>query len=163
MKRIFLLAVALIAFQAVQAQGFSLGFSGGFLTELDGIGGTADAVYEITEKWSAASDFTYAVAEESGVRSKWSIVSLNVRFKVYDEFYLLGGGQYLSVNVKELGLGGGNPISSGRILSGNDFGANAGAGYIYNVMDNVNIFAEVRSVFMDNSYVHARLGVLFDL
>jgi len=87
---------------------------------------------------------------------------LNARYKVYDEFYVLAGGQYLSINSEELGLGGGNPLGSGIQISSTEFGANIGGGYKYNILDNVNVFTEVKYVAIETGYVHGRLGLQFD-
>jgi len=163
MKNFFFLVITLLSLYGAQAQGFGIGLSGGYLSELDGFGGSLDLIYELDEKWGVNSTFTFATADETGVRSKWTILDLNARYKVYDEFYLLAGGEYISINIKELGLGGGNPIGGSSEVEDSDFGINAGTGYKYNIADNVNIFAEVKYVFLDQGYVHGKLGVLFDL
>lgn len=162
MKKIIFFVTTLLSIYGVQAQGFGVGISGGYLTELEGFGGSVDLIYEIDEKWGASSTFTYAVEDKGGERWKWSIVDLNGRYKVIEELYLLVGGEYRSVNVKELGLGGGNPLSTERTREGSDFGLNLGTGYIYNIADNVNVFAEVKYVIMELGYLHARLGLIFD-
>ena len=162
MKKIIFIAIALLGINGVQAQGFGMGISGGYLSELEGFGGSVDLISEIDEKWGVAATFTYAVADKDGIRSKWTIVDLNGRYKVIEELYLLAGGEYLSVNLKELGLGGGDPLSAERSLKGSEFGVNVGTGYIYNIADNVNVFAEVKYVIMELGYLHARLGLIFD-
>jgi hypothetical protein len=162
MKKIIFITISLLSVYSLQAQGFGAGISGGYLSELEGFGGSADLIYDVDEKWGASTTFTYAVADKDGVRSKWTIVDLNGRYKVIDELYLLAGGQYLSVNLKELGLGGGDPLSTERTITGSEFGVNTGTGYKYNIADNVNVFAEVKYVFMDLGYLHARLGLIFD-
>ncbi|MEL6812370.1 MAG: outer membrane beta-barrel protein [Bacteroidota bacterium] len=163
MKKLFFLAITLFSLYGVQAQGFGIGLSGGYLSELDGFGGSLDLIYELDEKWGVNGTFTFATADETGFRTKWTILDLNARYKVYDEFYLLAGGEYISANIRELGLGGGNPIGGGAETDTSDFGINAGTGYKYNLADNVNIFAEVKYVFLDQGYVHGKLGILFDL
>ena len=162
MKKIIFFAILFLSIYGVQAQTFGAGISGGYLTELEGFGGSVDLVSEITEKWGVSAVFTYAVADKSGIRSKWTVVDFNGRYKVIDELYLLVGGEYLYVNLKELGLGGGDPLSSERTIKGSDFGLNLGTGYIYNIADNVNVFTEVKYVIMDLGYLHARLGLIFD-
>lgn len=89
-------------------------------------------------------------------------MDLNAWYKVIDEFYLLAGGQYLSINIKELGLGGGNPLAGGVVAETDEFGFQAGTGYVYNLVDNVNIFAEVRYAFVETGYVHGKLGLRFN-
>lgn len=162
MKKIIILAITFLSIYSVQAQGFGAGISGGYLTEIEGFGGSVDLISEINEKWGVSATFTYAVADKDGIRSKWTVVDVNGRFKVIEELYLLAGGEYLSVNLKELGLGGGDPISTERSIKGSDFGVNVGTGYIYNIADNVNVFAEVKYVIMELGYLHARLGLIFD-
>ncbi|RLD26102.1 MAG: hypothetical protein DRI70_06100 [Bacteroidetes bacterium] len=162
MKKIIFLAIVLLSIYGVKAQEFGAGISGGYLSELEGFGGSVDLISEITEKWGVSATFTYAVADKSGVRSKWSIIDLNGRYKVIEELYLLVGGEYNSVNVKKLGLGGGDPLSTEITIKGSDFGVNVGTGYIYNIADNVNVFAEVKYVISDLGYLHARLGLIFD-
>ncbi len=162
MKKLFFFTIALISIYGIRAQEFGAGISGGYLTELEGFGGSVDLISEITEKWGVSATFTYAVADKSGIRSKWSIIDLNGRYKVIEELYLLVGGEYISVNLKELGLGGGDPLSTERTIKGSDFGVNVGTGYIYNIADNVNVFTEVKYVIMDLGYLHARLGLIFD-
>jgi opacity protein-like surface antigen len=162
MKKLFFFIITLLSIYGIRAQEFGAGISGGYLSELDGFGGSVDLISEITEKWGVSATFTYAVSDESGIRSKWTVVDVNGRYKVIEELYLLAGGEYLSVNIKELGLGGGDPLSTERTIKGSDFGVNLGTGYIYNIADNVNVFAEVKYVIMELGYVHARLGLIFD-
>ncbi|MEM7186857.1 MAG: outer membrane beta-barrel protein [Bacteroidota bacterium] len=163
MRKIYVFAIALLCSIGLSAQDFGIGVSGSYLTELEGFGGTAELIYNIDENWGASTSFTYAVADAENIRSKWSIVDLNARYNVIDGFYVLAGGQYLSVNLRELGLGGGNPVSTERTLSESEFGFQAGAGYIYNLADNVNLFAEIRYASVNTGYVHGKLGILFDL
>ena len=110
-----------------------------------------------------STNATFSQADNQSLRQKWWILDLNLRYKVYDEWYVFGGGEYLSETFKELGLGGGNPIG-GDIADENSsyFGANIGTGYKYNLMDNVNLFADVKYVAIENSYFHTRLGIQFD-
>ncbi len=162
MKKIIFFAIVFLSIYGVQAQGFGAGISGGYLTELEGFGASVDLISEIDEKWGVSATFTYAVADKSGVRSKWSIVDLNGRYKVIEELYLLVGGEYLYVNLRQLGLGGGDPLSQGLTKKVSDFGLNLGTGYIYNIADNVNVFTEVKYVIMELGYLHARLGLIFD-
>ncbi len=160
-KYLFVLAVLLGGY-SVSAQGFGAAISGGYLSEIDGFGGTADLIYSIDEKWSVASDVTYSVADSGPTRNKWFIVDLNAQYKVYDEAYVLGGGEYLSMTLKSGGLGAGS-IGTEFETTNNEFGFNAGAGYRYKIIDNVSVFTEVKYVFVDPSgYFHARLGLHFD-
>ena len=161
MKKLSLLLFLFVATNAF-SQGVSLGISGGYLTELDGFGGSADVIYNINEKFAVATNATFAAADEKNFRNKWFIVDLNGHYKVIEEFYLLAGGEYLNVTIKDLGLGGGG-IGPGGEQSGDEFGVNVGAGYKYNILDNVNVVAEAKYVILDVSYFHARLGLQFDL
>jgi len=162
MKKLFFFAFTILSFAGLHAQGFGVGLSGGYLSELDGIGGSFDLIYEIDEQWGASSSFTFAAAEDTGIRAKWSIVDLNVRFKAIDELYLFGGGQYWSSNIEELGLGGGNPVGGGRMLDDSEFGVQVGTGYVYNLIDNVNIFGEVKYAAVNTGYFHGKLGLRFN-
>ena len=162
MKKIIFFVTTLLSIYGVQAQGFGVGISGGYLTELEGFGGSVDLISEISEKWGVSATFTYAVKDKGGIRSKWTAVDFNGRYKVIEELYLLVGGEYLYVNLRQLGLGGGNPISTEITIKGSEFGLNLGTGYIYNIADNVNVFTEVKYVIMELGYLHARLGLIFD-
>lgn len=163
MKRILLVIVLAISAPSAIAQGFGLGISGGYLSEIDGFGGSADLIYEVNEKFGVSTNATFSQAENKSLRRKWWILDLNLRYKVYDEWYVFGGGEYLSETFKDTGLGGGNPIG-GDVPDENSsyFGANIGTGYKYNLMDNVNLFADVKYVAIENSYFHTRLGIQFD-
>ncbi len=161
MKKIVFLFVFLFTSAMIYAQGFGAGISGGYLTELDGFGGSADLIYEFDEHWGVSTTFTFAVSEEGSLRNKWTALDLNARYKVFDELYLLAGGEYLSITLKDNGLGGGS-IGGSFEVSDSEFGVNVGAGYKYNIVDNVNIFAEVKYVAVETGYIHSRLGLLFD-
>lgn len=164
-KNIVILLFVLFGVTAY-SQGFGGAISAGYLSELDGAGGSADLIYEFNEKWGVSTDFTFAASETKAVRNKWTILNLNARYKVYDEFYFLGGGQWLNVTLKGKGLSDGNPLGEEFETSEDGVGFNVGAGYKYNLADNVNIFADVKYVGIDvgelSGYVHARLGLHFD-
>jgi hypothetical protein len=159
-KLLFILAFCISAFSA-NAQGFGVGISGGYLSELDGIGASGDLIYDLDEHWGIATNATFAVAEGDANRAKWFAVDLNAHYKVYKQLYLLAGGEYLNITIKQLGLGGGS-IGQESKASNGDFGINVGSGYKYNLIDNVNIFAEAKYVIIDTGYFHARLGLQFD-
>lgn len=145
------------------AQGFGAAISGGYLSEIEGFGATADLIYEIDEKWGVSTDATYSVADAGSTRAKWFIIDLNGRYKVYDEAYILAGGEYLNITLKQGGLGLGAVTTTEFETSNGEFGFNAGAGYKYNIIDNVNVFTEVKYVIIDPAgYFHARLGLQFD-
>ncbi|MBL4663499.1 MAG: hypothetical protein JKY22_08090, partial [Flavobacteriaceae bacterium] len=46
MKKIYFLAFTFFAIYGVQAQGFGIGVGAGYLSELEGFGGSADLIYE---------------------------------------------------------------------------------------------------------------------
>ena len=161
MKKIILASVLLISSYCVNAQGFKAAISAGYLSEIEAPGYSGDFIYEFSEKWGVSTNATFSVKEGDGVRDKWFALDLNARYKVYDQLYLLAGGQSLSVTVKQLGLGGGT-INSESSITESFFGANLGTGYTYNLVDNINLFAEVKYVFIDQAYLHARAGILFD-
>lgn len=156
------MAITLLGFTALHAQGFGIGISGGYLSEIDGVGGTADLIYELDEKWGVSTSYTFATKDDTGVRAKWNIIDVNARYVVIDEFYLLAGGQYLDISLKQLSLGGGNPVGGSQFSDASEYGANAGVGYKYNLVDNVNLFAEVKYAFVDMGYVHGKFGMRFD-
>ncbi len=159
-KLLFVLAIVLSVHTA-RSQGFGASISGGYLSEIEAFGASADLIYDITEKWGVSTNGTFAVADAGSLRTKWFAIDLNARYKVYDEFYVLGGGEYLNITLKEGGLGGGT-IEQESEISNSEFGVNAGAGYKYNIIDNVNVFAEAKYVILDAAYFHARLGLQFD-
>jgi len=166
MKKHIVFLLFVLAGVTSQAQGFGGAISAGYLTELDGAGGSADLIYEFNEKWGVSTDFTFAAADSNIVRNKWTILNLNARYKVYDEFYLFAGGQWLNVNLKGKGLSDGNPLGEEFETSEDGVGFNLGTGYKYNLADNVNVFADVKYVAIDvaelSGYIHARLGLHFD-
>jgi hypothetical protein len=161
MKKFLFAAFALMGAYSATSQTFGLGVSGGYLTEIESIGVSGDVVYEFNDSFGIATTATFTFTEESGVRTKWFALDLNGRYKLVEELYVLAGGQYLDVTVKQLGLGGG-VIGDASTSSDSEFGINAGAGYKYNLVDNVNLFTEVKYVFLDAGYLHARLGLQFD-
>ena len=56
-------------------------------------------------------------------------------------------------------------------MKDSNFGANIGAGYIYHLLSNVNIFAEIKYTLLavesvpvaSSGYMQARIGMVFDL
>ena len=159
-KVIFILAVMCGTF-AAKSQEFGAAIHAGYLTEIGASGAGGDLTYEFNEKFGLTASGTFAVAEEKSIRNKWFALDLNGRYNIVDMWYVLAGGEYLSVTVKTLGLGGGS-IGEESSVSGSEFGANLGTGYRYNLMDNVNLFAEVKYVVLEAGYVHARAGIHFD-
>jgi len=162
MKKLLLTICLITVAQLSFAQGFGAAISGGYLTEIDSFGASGDLIYEFNEKWGVGTTITYSVAEEGSIRTKWLALDLNARYKVIDELYVLAGGEFLDIKYKSQGLGGGDPLDPDVTLDATEFGANIGTGYKYNLIDNVNVFAEVKYVLMDQGYVHARLGLHFD-
>ena len=162
MKKLLLVLTVLLSTYSLTAQGFGAAISGGYLSEIEGFGASADLIYEIDEKWGVSTNATYSVADAGSIRAKWFAVDLNGRYKVYDEAYVLAGGEYLNITLKQGGLGVGSIMSESETSNG-EFGINAGAGYKYNIIDNVNVFTEVKYVIIDPAgYFHARLGLQFD-
>lgn len=161
MKNILSILLIFCGAFSMSAQGFGAAISGGYLSELDGFGASGDLIYELDEHWGVSTNATFAVADAKETRAKWFAIDLNGRYKVYDELYLLAGGEYLNITLKTLGLGGGS-IGQESKVSNADFGINVGTGYKYNIIDNVNVFAEAKYVIIDTGYFHARLGLSFD-
>ena len=97
-------------------------------------------------------------------------MDLNARYKVYDAFYMLAGGQYLYQTLVEKTYIGGFESGEQTIKISN-FGANIGAGYVYHLLSNANVFAEIKYTILANesepvessSYMQARIGLVFDL
>ena len=168
MKRILIIAMFLVGMASVNAQGFKAGIAGGYITELEGIGVSADLIYELNEKWGISNTTTFTVIEDNNIRTKWLALDLNGRYKIVDELYAIAGVEMLSLaykNASDFGI----LTGSGNIPpSSTEFGGNLGAGYKYNLIDNINIFGEVKYTFIDNvvlassGYIHGRLGLLFD-
>lgn len=166
MKRIVLILSLIAGIYATNAQGIKAGFGAGYLTEFETFAGSVDLIYDITEKIGVGTTAGFGVAESNfskDVRNTIFFVDINGRYKVYKELYVLAGGQYLSNSFSEKG---GNILPIGDVIPENtsDIGANIGSGYIYNIIDNVNVFGEVKYTFIqDNGYLHARVGLLFNL
>ena len=178
MKKSLLLLCLLAGFSFTQAQeqynvakGFRAGFGAGYLSEIESIGGSVDLIYQIDQKWGIANTTLFTVNElPNKERLKWFTSDLNTRYKVYDEFYLLAGGQFLFQTLIEKTYIGG--FESGeQVVQNSNFGANIGAGYIYHLLSNVNVFAEIKYTILANEsepvessgYMQARIGMVFDL
>ena len=97
-------------------------------------------------------------------------MDLNARYKVYDAFYMLAGGQFLYQTLVEKTYIDGFESGEQTIKSSN-FGANIGAGYIYHLLSNANVFVELKYTLLadesapvqSSSYMQARIGLVFDL
>ena len=160
MKKLLLLLTITFFCYTSYAQEFGAAIHAGYLTEIDAIGAGGDLTYEFTDKIGVTASGTFAAAEGTGIRNKWLALDLNGRYNVIDKLYVLAGGEYLSITVKGLGLGGG-VIADESTTTDGEFGVNLGTGYRYNIVDNVNIFAEVKYVVLEAGYVHARAGLHF--
>ncbi|HBR53761.1 MAG TPA: hypothetical protein EYN07_05990 [Flavobacteriaceae bacterium] len=160
MKKILLTLAIVLSAYISQAQEFGAAIHAGYLTEIDAIGAGADLTYDFNEKWGLTASGTFASAEGGGIRNKWFALDLNGRYNVIDKLYVLAGGEYLSLTVKNLGIGGG-VIGDESSVTDTEFGINLGTGYRYNIVDNVSVFAEVKYVVLEAGYVHARAGLHF--
>ena len=178
MKKLLLLLCFFAGFTVIQAQeqyndskGFRAGFAAGFLSEIESVGGSVDLIYQLDQKWSIANTTLFTVSElPSKERLKWFSMDLNARYKVYDAFYMLAGGQFLYQTLVEKTYIGGFESGEHTIKISN-FGANIGAGYVYHLLSNANVFAEIKYTILANesvpvessSYMQARIGLVFDL
>ena len=178
MKKLLLLLCFFAGFTVIQAQeqynyskGFRAGFAAGYLSEIESVGGSVDLIYQLDQKWSIANTTLFTVSElPSKERLKWFSIDMNARYKVYDAFYMLAGGQFLFQTLIEKTYIGGFESGEQTIQSSN-FGANIGAGYIYHLLSNVNVFAEIKYTMLTNEsvpvessgYMQARIGMVFDL
>jgi len=162
MKKILVLAaIILTAFQIkAQTQEFGIAAHAGYLTEIDAIGAGVDFNFDFNEKWGIATATVFSAKDDNAVRNKWFAVDLNARYYVVNKLYVFTGGEYLSLTVKGLGLGAGS-LNTETTVKDSEFGINLGTGYRYNLIDNVNLFAEVKYVVLDAGYVHAKAGVHF--
>ena len=103
MKKLLLLLCFFAGFSITQAQeqnfddvGFKAGFAAGYLSEIESFGGSVDLIYQLNDKWSIGNTNMFSVGGLPGTdRLSWFTLDLNTRYKVYDEFYILVGGQYL--------------------------------------------------------------------
>lgn len=169
MKKIILLAAIILtslqmqAQEQAQAQGqeFGIAAHAGYLTEIDAIGAGLDLNYDFNEKWGVSTATVFSVSDDNGIRNKWFAVDVNARYYVVDKLYAFAGGEYLSATVKSLGLGAGVFLDDESTTNTSDFGINLGTGYRYNLVDNINLFAEVKYVVIEEGYVHAKLGIHF--
>ena len=178
MKKLLLLLFIFGGFSMLQAQekyndtkGFRAGFAAGYLLEIESIGGSIDLIYQIDNKWSIANTNLFTVNElPNKERLKWFTSDLNARYNVFDEFYVLAGGQFLNQTLIAKTYIGGFESGEQTIGSAN-FGANIGAGYIYHLLSNANVFVELKYTLLANeseplqssSYLQARIGMVFDL
>lgn len=175
MKKSLLLLCLLVGFSFIQAQeqnsddaGFRAGFAVGYLSEIQSIGGSVDLIYQLNDKWSIGNTNMFSVGGLPGTdRLSWFTLDLNTRYKVYDEFYILVGGQYLfeEKTIKD------DTFLENKKIRDQNFGANIGAGYIYHLLSNVNVFAEIKYTILANEsvpvessgFMQARIGMVFDL
>ena len=178
MKKLLLLLCFFAGFSFIQAQdqyndsdGFKAGFAAGYLSEIESFGGSVDLIYQLNDKWSIGNTNMFTVSElPSKERLKWFTMDLNARYKVYDAFYMLAGGQFLYQTLMEKNGVGGYETDS-QVVQSSNFGANIGAGYIYHLLSNANVFIEIKYTMLSNkskpiessSYMQARIGLVFDL
>jgi len=178
MKKLLLLLCFFAGFSVIQAQdqyndskGFKAGFAAGYLSEIESFGGSVDLIYQLDQKWSIANTTLFTVSElPSKERLKWFSMDLNARYNVYDKFYMLAGGQFLYQTFIEKVLVGGF-VSGEQAIKSSNFGANIGAGYVYHLLSNANVFAEIKYTILANesepvessAYMQARIGLVFDL
>jgi outer membrane immunogenic protein len=161
MKKLLLLVITLISFQFVNAQGFGVSISAGYLSEIDNAGYSADLLYHFNEKLGIATNATLAITELREDKLTWFATDLNAHYKIFDEVYVLAGGEYLSSTYTDRSAIGGFVFGESKTTT-TDFGFNLGGGYKYNLVDNVNLFTEMKYVIIETGYFHARLGVQFD-
>jgi hypothetical protein len=168
MKKVLVLLCLLVGFAVTQAQGFKAGFGVGYVSEIESIAGSIDLIYELNEKWGVSNTTMFTVNElPNNNRLKWLAFDLNARYKVYKEFYVLAGGQFMSESLLEKQFIGGF-VSGETTVNNAEFGGNIGAGYKYHLISNVNIFAEIKYTLINSEpvnssgYVHGRLGMVFD-
>lgn len=175
MKKLLLLLCFFAGFSITQAQeqnfddvGFKAGFAAGYLSEIESFGGSVDLIYQLNDKWSIGNTNMFSVGGLPGTdRLSWFTLDLNTRYKVYDEFYILVGGQYLfeEKTIKD------NTYRENEKIRDQNFGANIGAGYIYHLLSNANVFVELKYTLLadeslpveSSSYMQVRIGLVFDL
>ena len=178
MKNFLLLFCFFVGFSTIQAQqqynvskGFGACFAASYLSEIDAVGGSVDLLYKFNEKWSIANTNLFTVSKlPSEERLKWFSMDINARYNVYDTFYMLAGGQFLYETFIEKVLVGGF-VSGEQAIRSSNFGANIGGGYIYHLLNNANIFVEVKYTILaeeskplkSSGYMQARIGMVFDL
>lgn len=160
MKNIVLLLIVLSTVFTTKAQEFGTAIHVGYLTEIDAIGFGADLTYDINDTWGVATNATFAFSEVGEDNLNWIGLDLNAHYTFFDELYALAGGEYLSQTFKDKSTVGGFTLGEDKITT-SDFGVNVGAGYRYNLVDNVSLFAEVKYVILEAGYVHARVGMHF--
>ena len=176
MKKLLLLFCFFLSLSAIQAQeqynitkGFRAGFAAGYLSEIDAVGGSVDLIYQLNEKWSIANTNTFTLGSLSeDDRLSWLTLDFNLRYIVYDQFYSLIGGLYTFETKTEKEFGG---LTGDNKIKEQYFGANIGAGYIYHLLSNVNVFAEIKYTILaeesepikSSGYMQARIGMVFDL
>jgi opacity protein-like surface antigen len=162
MKKI-LVVIALLAVTGFTTKSIAQEFGGamhvGYLTEIETVGFGGSLLYEFNKNWGVAAGGTFAV--RSGEEDlRWIAADLDVHYTFFEGLYALAGGQYLSMRTKK------NEVLNGfvtgeSIETNSDFGANLGAGYRYNLMDNVSVYTEIKYVTVASGYMDARLGLHF--
>lgn len=163
MKKIVALIV-LFAITSITTKTFAQGFGAeihlGYLTEIETAGFGGGFVYDFNDTWGLAANGTVALKSIGDSNLSWLATDLNVHYTVFDNLYALAGGQYLSTRLKDRNNLGGFALSE-QIITSSDFGVNVGAGYRYNIIDNVSAFTEIKYVAVESGYIDARLGLHF--
>ena len=178
MKKLLLLLCFFAGFSFIQAQeqnsddaGFRAGFAAGYLSEIESFGGSVDLIYQINQKWSIGNTNMFSVGGLPDTdRLSWFTLDLNTRYKVYDEFYMLAGGQFLYQTLIEKTLIDNFNLGE-QVVQDTNFGANIGAGYVYHLLNNANVFVELKYTLLadksapvqSSGYMQARIGMVFDL
>ena len=176
MKKLLLLLCLLAGFSFIQAQEqnsddawFKAGFAAGYLSEIESFGGSVDLIYQLNDKWSIGNTNMFSVGSlTKSDRLSWLTLDFNLRYRVYDEFYTFVGGQYLFETKTEKEF---NGLTGDDKIKEQYFGANIGAGYIYHLLSNANVFVELKYTLLadesvpvqSSGYMQARIGMVFDL
>ncbi|MAZ72453.1 MAG: hypothetical protein CMC70_04835 [Flavobacteriaceae bacterium] len=164
MKKLIVL-IALVTVTNLTTRCFAQDLGGaihaGYLSEIETLGFGGSLLYDINDTWGLAAGGTFAFKSEDNIDVRWIAADLDVHYTFFDNLYALAGGQYLSARVKEDETFNGFVLNEGSAVTSSDFGVNVGAGYRYNLMDNVSVYSEVKYVALESGYIDARLGLHF--
>lgn len=136
-----------------------------FGSEIERIGFTAKATYDINEQWEASGGFTYFIPRDFGTFD-WTVWTIDADAhylkNMSDKFTLYGlaGLNFTNWSIGYVDIGGGFGFPGG---GGTNLGVNVGGGSYLNFNDKMKGFAELKYVIGNFDQLVLNAGVLFGL
>jgi opacity protein-like surface antigen len=163
-KLLFTAFVAILltgAYNQAQAQ-FKIGPGVGFATDISSLSISANASYDINEKWAASGAFTYFLEKDN---VKWSALDFNANYNITEienvgALYGIGGINITMVKVDIPGL---DDLLGSSSTSSSDFGINLGAGLNLELSDKITLAPELCYTIVNGGYLRAGVKLMFSL